>query len=275
MLSQKRRTFRSDFIPREGEVVKFCRSCGKELTHSSDQTCASCGARSVKATAFCRFCGHPTTVGDAICAHCGSAIKPLPARARIWTEKTKKQMKSGKLVSVTLVIAGVIAYVIFALPHNFTKAVVTAIGDAVMSSTGYTASPIQSIVAVPDRIPLYNDDPQTPVPYPPPIALNGTRQLTIYAVRIDASDNATTATRLDDVTGNCSFNSSDENIATVNASGFVQVRGAGQAYITAIYTAPAGTANMSNAAAGKIPTTFTVNVLVDAANDRPAVDEVP
>ena len=94
--------------------------------------------------------------------------------------------------------------------------------------------------------------------------MNSTRQLTIYAVRINTTDNSTVGTRLDDVTGNCSFKSSDESIATVNGSGFVLVTGHGYANITASYTAPPGTANLSNAAAGKIPVTFTVDVLVDA-----------
>lgn len=244
-------------------MVKFCRNCGKELAHSSVQTCTSCGAHSVKATSFCRFCGHTTTAGDDICAHCGSTIKPLPTSARVWSEKTKKLMKAGKIVNLTIVIAGVTAYVIFTLPPNLTKAVTTATGDAVMSSTGYTALPVRNIVAVPFGIPPW----QVPrgFHYALAVATNATRQLTIYAVRINTtSDNATKAARLDEVTGNCSFKSSDENIATVNASGFVQVRSAGQANITAIYTAPAGTANMSNAAAGKIATTFTVDVLVNA-----------
>ena len=246
-------------------MVKFCRNCGKELAHSSDQTCTSCGSRSVKATSFCRYCGHPTKVDEAVCSHCGSPIRTLPAHARVWSEKTKKLMKAGIIVNLTLIVVGVMAYVILALPRNLTKSVATAAGDAVMASTGYTPFPVRSIVSVPNGVPLYEWLEWSL--HPTAIATNATRQLTIYAVRINTTDNATVATRLDDVTGNCSFTSSDENIATVNASGFVQVRGAGQAYITAIYTAPAGTANMSNAAAGKIPTTFTVNVLVNAAVD--------
>ncbi len=241
-------------------MVKFCRNCGNELAHSSDQTCTSCGAPSTKATDFCRFCGHPTKVDEAVCSHCGSPIRALPASARIWSEKTKKQKKASKIFNLTLVIAGVITYVILALPHNFTKAVATATGDAVMASTGYTVLPVQSISSIPNEIPIFDG-----LRYPLAIALNGTRQLTIYAIRINTTDNATVSTRLDDVTGNCSFTSSDEKIATVNASGFVQIRGAGRAKLTAIYTGPAGTANLSNAAAGKIPTTFTVNVPVYAA----------
>ena len=134
-------------------MIKFCRNCGNELSHPTDKTCPTCSSNPTKATAFCRFCGHPTTAGDAVCAHCGSPIKPLPASARIWSEKTKKQKKASKIFDLTFVIAGVVVYVILALPHNFTKAVATATGDAVMASTGYTVLPVRNIFAVPDRIP--------------------------------------------------------------------------------------------------------------------------
>ncbi len=244
-------------------MVKFCRNCGKELEHSTDDICSSCGAHSIKATAFCRYCGHPTTADNAICTYCGSAIKPLPSGARIWSEKTKQLMRAGKIANLIIVITGVTAYVIFALPHNVTKAVTTATGDAVMARTGYTTLPIQGIVAVPEGIPplQWRSGARDAVA----IATNATRQLTIYAVRIDHSANATVATRLDEVTDNCSFKSSNENIATVTSSGFVQVRSAGQANITATYSAPPGSDNLSNAAAGKIPATFTVDILVNAA----------
>lgn len=243
-------------------MVKFCRNCGKELVGGAGETCTSCGSHSVKSKAFCRYCGRPTGADDVVCAHCGAAIKPLSAGARIWSEKTKKLMKAGKVVNLVIVITGITAYVIFALPQDLTKSVQTATGDAVKAGTGYTALPVRSIVAVPNGVPPLHF--REGAQYATTIATNATRQLTIYAVRINTSDNATKATRLDVVTGNCSFLSSNENIATVNASGFVQVRSEGKANITAIYTAPAGTANLSNAAAGKIPVTFTVDILVNA-----------
>ena len=244
-------------------MIKFCRHCGSELAGESVDICPSCGSHAVKATEFCRHCGRPTTKTDTVCGHCGAATKPIPAKAWVLSDKTKRLVKAGKIINLVLIITAITLYVVFALPHKFKKSVSMAADDAVMATTGYTALPIRNIVAVPNGIPPlhFREGARDATP----IATNATRQLTIYAVRIDNTNNSTVATRLDDVTANCSFFTSNEKIATVNASGFVQVRSAGQANITASFTGPAGTSNLSNASAGKVPVTFTVNVLVNAA----------
>lgn len=244
-------------------MLKFCRNCGKALAESSSTACPFCHSHPVKSAAFCRYCGHPTNIENSICANCGSSIKPLPASARIFSEKAQKLIKAGKVVNLSIVFTGLAVYGILVLPPKLTKSIQTVAGDAVMASTGYTALPVRNIASVPNGVPPLHF--REGAQFATAIATNATRQLTIYAVRTNISDNGTKATRLDDVTANCTFKSSNENIATVNASGFVQVRSAGQANITATYIGPPGSSNLSNAATGKIPTIFTVDVLVNAA----------
>ena len=167
----------------------------------------------------------------------------------------------GKVVNLSIVSVMVASYVVFSLPKTITKPVKQAASDAVAASTGYTALPLNSIVITPPLIPelivymfTYN---------PPGITVNTTRQITVYAVYRNANtENATKAIRSVDVTTNCTYQSSNEKVATCNASGVVLATGSGAANITAFYTAAPGSANMSNAAEGKIPVTFTANVLV-------------
>ncbi len=257
-------------------MVKFCRNCGKELAHSSDQTCTSCRASSTKATAFCRFCGHQTTAGDATCVHCGSPIKPLPASARIWSEKTKKQKKASKTFNLTLVIAGVIAYIILALPPAVTKTVKTATSDAVLASTGYTALPLNSIVSFPPMIPRKDPGPTlmlleeqgtmisgTPVdPASLIFAPNDTRQLTIDALYKNINSGNAGNGLLEDITSNSTYKSNNDKVATVTAGGLVQAVDAGTTTIAVSYTAAPGSANISDSSKGKMPITLTTSVVV-------------
>ena len=243
-------------------MVKFCRNCSKVLPNPTDENLSELQFEpAVKATAFCRYCGHPTSVADVTCLHCGSSIKPLPNSVRTLFEHPRLSTKMGKVVNLSIVSVMVASYVVFSLPKTITKPVKQAASDAVAASTGYTALPLNSITASPPLIPeLY-----TYYFYytPPGIAVNSTRQITIYAVYKNTNaENATKAIRIVDVTNNCTYRSSDDRVATCNASGVVLATGVGAANITAFYTAAPGTADMYNAAEGKVPVTFTTSVTV-------------
>ena len=110
--------------------------------------------------------------------------------------------------------------------------------------------------------------------------VNATWPLSVYAVykdttTVNASANATKAARLEDVTTNCTYQSSDPKIATIDGSGVVRAVSVGSARISISYTAAPGSANMSAAAQGKIPITVTtsvpvtVNAGVHDVNGRP------
>ena len=107
--------------------------------------------------------------------------------------------------------------------------------------------------------------PQTVVvmfdPQPSFVTVNTSRQITVYAIYKNSdSENGTKAIRAVDVTDNCSYQSSNESVAVCSLTGLVKSTGPGMANITAFYTAPPWSANMSNAAAGKIPVTITAEV---------------
>ncbi len=245
-------------------MVKFCRNCGKELAESQDKTCPHCGASAVKATAHCRYCGKPTTYQDVVCPTCGASVKPLPGSARGLFEKSKLA-KWGKIVDLTLVVLLVSAYVIFSLPKSITRPIKSAASDAVMASTGYTALPLDSISSIPTQIPLGNPIAQIAGFYGNGNAVvfnvfepGDTRVLSIYATyKNDAG-----SSRFDLVTGNCTFRSSNENIAKVDGTGAVTAVADGTAYISVNFTAPPGSDNRSAAAVGKVPVTFTARVKV-------------
>ena len=242
-------------------MIKFCRNCGQELPASTDKACTNCASNPVKATAYCRYCGHPTNVEDATCPHCGSAIKPLPGSVRTLFEHPRLSVKMGKIVNLSIISVMVVSYVVFSLPKSITKPVKNATSDAVMASTGYTALPLSSISVVPPLIPQLVTYGQTYVP--PGITVNTTRQLTVYAVYKNTnSANATKADRLEDITDNCTYTSGNENIATVDQSGLVKATGPGSINITIAFTAAPGSANMSTASEGKKPVTFTTRVEV-------------
>ena len=240
-------------------MIKFCRNCGGELTHADDKVCKACGANAVKGNTYCRYCGHPTGVEDATCGYCGASIKPLPGSMRSLFEYPRLSARMGKIINLTLVVVVIVLYVVFTLPKSVKKPVAQAASDAVQASTGYTALPLDHIEITPPRIPqlvVVMFDPQPSV-----IAQNVTRQLTVYAIyRNSVGENATKAIRAEDVTNNCTYQSSNEKVAVCNATGSVLTKGTGVANITASYTAAPGSANFSNAAAGKTLQTFTAVV---------------
>jgi hypothetical protein len=241
-------------------MIKFCRSCGQEMSEPTEKTCPHCASNAIKATAFCRYCGHPTSVEDATCRHCGSSIKPLPSSIRTLFEYPRLSTRMGKIINLSIVAVLVVAYIVFTLPKSVTKPVKQAASNAVMANTGYTTMPLTGIEITPPLIP------ELMVYYftytPPGITVNSTRQITVYARYQSAnSENGTKATRIVDITTNCTYQSSDEKVATCNASGVVRATGHGGANITAFYTAAPGSTNMSNAGGGKMPVTFTAKVL--------------
>lgn len=244
-------------------MVKFCRNCGKELPASDDKLCKICGANAVKSTTYCRYCAHPTSIEDATCAHCGASIKPLPSSVRTLFEYPRLSVKMGKIVNLSLVAVLITLYVVFSLPKTITKPIKAAASDAVFTSTGYTALPLNSISVYPTTVPRLNDAPGGAFYFD----VNATWPLTVYAVYKEAttvasSVNATKATRVEDVTTNCTFLSSDTKIAAVGADGVVRAVSVGSTRIAVSYTAAPGSANMSIAAQGKIPITVTTWVPV-------------
>ncbi|MDO8716668.1 MAG: Ig-like domain-containing protein [Dehalococcoidales bacterium] len=251
----------------------FCRNCGKGLVVTPDKTCVSCGANTVKATSFCRYCGKPTSAHDLTCPTCGSAIKPIPGSVKALNKENPKLIKLGKIVNLTIVAILVTAYIVFSLPPKVTKPVKAAASDAMLATTGYTALPLNSISAMPTRIPRTNPEPtirafEDHAVYHNPdfvavFAPNDTVQLTINALyRNTATINASGAGRIEDVTGNCTYKSSNEKIATVTSGGLVRAVVVGSTTITVSYTAAPGSANFTAASAGKEPITVATTVPV-------------
>ncbi len=246
-------------------MIKYCRNCGNELADPNEKTCPGCSSNAVKATAFCRYCGKPTTVEDTVCPNCGASLRPVSNAVRLQNPDHVKLMKLGKIINLTIVVVVVVLYAVFALPKSIRKPAVQAASDAVMASTGYTALPLSYIEPSPAIIPeLY-----TYYFYytPPGMTVNSTRTFKIYAIYKNAdTENATKAIRAVDVTDNCTYMSTNESVIIVTAPGLIKAIGGGAANVTAFYTAPPGSANMSNAAAGKTAVTFNTTVIVFVKN---------
>ena len=238
----------------------FCRNCGKGLD-GTPEICASCGSHPVKATAFCRYCGNGTNAQDLMCPTCGAAIKKIAGVA-------KQAPRHPVLTALNiLVIAMVVSvYIWLSLPPKVAKPIKAAASDVVVATTGYTSLPLHSISATPAIIPSLGNVGE--VFMPPNFAPNATRQLTIYAIykNIINTNNATKATRIEDVTANSTYKSSNDKVATVTSGGFIRAVGPGEANITASYTVAPGSANISSAAQGKVPITVTVTVPVSVAH---------
>ena len=236
----------------------FCRNCGKKLVGTPD-TCASCGADPVGAAAFCRFCGNATDAQTIWCPKCGSALRVI---AKSEGALKKKQSLLSVILKIVVVVAIISTYTFFTLPPRAVKTVKNTASDIVMASTGYTALPLDSISAFPTTIPRLNDAPGNAVVF----RVDYTEQFTVYAIYKNITvDNTTKATRLEEVTDKAVYQSSNENIVTVNDSGFVRGIAVGTADITISYTAAPGSSNMTAAAiaAGKEPITVTFRVPVN------------
>jgi predicted RNA-binding Zn-ribbon protein involved in translation (DUF1610 family) len=243
-------------------MLKFCRSCGKELAAAADRTCPNCGSNAVKATAFCRFCGKPTSPEEKTCSSCGGSLKPITHNERAFIDSHRKLAKAGKIVNLSLIAVVVAAYVIFALPKSIKRPIQQTASDVVQASTGYTALPLQYIAATPQSIPT----PATvgEVSMPSAFDVNATRQVGIYAIykNMDGSVNETKATRMEDVTLNCTYKTSNPSVIQVSPEGVIHAVGYGTAYVIAYYTAAPGTSDRKTAASGKVPVTFNVTISV-------------
>lgn len=249
-------------------MIKFCRNCGKELAAADQKVCDNCGANTVKASTCCRYCGHPTSAEEATCGNCGACIKPLPSSVRSLWEHPGLSTRMGKIINLSIVAVLVVMYIVFVMPPAVTKPVKSAASDAIKASTGYTALPLTSISAVPTQIPPYNPNPGNVWYFYP----NDTTQLTIWAIFKNASSNisAGVSGQVKEVTGNATYRSENPQVAAVTPGGLVSGISVGTTVITISYSAPPGSANMSDAAVGKIPITVTFEVPVRVlANNTP------
>ena len=244
-------------------LLLFCRNCGKELVVTPAKTCANCGAHPVKASAFCRYCGHTTSAQDVVCPTCGAAIKPIPSRVKAVNKQNPSLVKLGKILNLMIVVILVSLYVWFALPRRVLfEPLKAASSDVVMATTGYTALPLSFISASPTQIPMVvgTDNGLMPVTI---FTINTTQQLTIYAHYRNTNTGIYTGSgRFEEVTDKANYQSSNDKIATVIAGGLVQGVAPGSAIITISYTAVPGSANHSVAAEGKVPITLTCVVPV-------------
>ncbi len=244
----------------------FCRNCGKKLI-GTPQICANCGAQPVNATAFCRFCGGATTAQELLCPKCGCAIG-VPAESRGASNKQGRgrRIRTRAILGILVVVTFVSAILVLALPPAL-RLLQSAASSVVQATTGYSSTPLDSITATPSGIPDVASAPKglilgemttTAI-----FAINATQQLTINAIyKKPSTNNATGIGRTEDVTAKSIYRSSNEKIATVTSGGLVQGVAVGSANITVYYTAAPGSANLSAAAAGKIPITVSVVVPV-------------
>jgi ribosomal protein L37E len=238
-------------------MLLFCRNCGKELSLTRDQACSQCGVKPTKATAYCRYCGHPTSVDDTVCPTCGATIRPVSRSLRLHNQKKQKLVKTGIILNLALVIGLILVYVVFTLPKSITVPIKSAAAQVIMDSTGYKTFPLSGISVVPTSIPPYDSPLQELRAVnegftPAGVAVNSTYQLTVFAVYQD--------TTKADITDKAIYKSDNELVATVNGAGLVTATGSGSTTISVTYTAAPGSSNMSNASAGKVPVTLNVDV---------------
>ena len=244
-------------------MVKFCRSCGKELADHNARTCNNCGASSIKSTAYCRYCGHATRVDDTTCGNCGASIKPLPSSTRSLFEYPRLSARMGRIVNLTIVVLLITTYVVLALPKSIKRPIQAKAADAVFETTGYTAYPLTGLSTYPITIPKINVAAGNIFFF----RVGDTEQITAYGIYKNtdpATNNATKSVKMEDVTANSTFMSTNPAAATVDAKGLVTAVSIGKADIIVTYSAAPGSANMSSAAiaAGKVPVTFTADIPV-------------
>ncbi len=208
---------------------------------------------------FCGNCGRELDGTPEICANCGTG----PAKV------TASEQKRGRhtlltVLNILAIAALVSTYIWLSLPPRIVKPIKATVSAAILATTGYSALPLHSISATPAIIPPLGNIGEVVIP--PNFDVNDTQQLNIYAIyKNTTGTNVTKAVRVEDVTANCTYKSSDDNIVKVTAGGLVQAVAYGSADITAFYTAVPGSANITSAAQGKIPVTFTVTVPVSVA----------
>ena len=242
----------------------LCSNCGKELV-GIPAICEDCGTGPEPEPNPCPSCGSGTHVRAIACPKCGAALE-----ATAGPGKKGRGLRSISIVfNIVIAVVFVSTYLFLASPPAAVEPVVTAASNLVVASVGYTAIPLDSIIASPPVLPRVTQYAFTYVK--PGIPVNTTEQLTIYAVYKEPttqgkfpSRNTATASagRFEDVTDKAVFQSSNTAVVTVTADGLIQAVASGAANITVSYTAIPGSANLTAAAEGKIPITVTVNVSV-------------
>ncbi|MDP6221794.1 MAG: zinc ribbon domain-containing protein [Dehalococcoidales bacterium] len=240
----------------------LCSNCGKELV-GIPAICEDCGTGPEPEPNPCPSCGSGTHVRAIACPKCGAALE-----ATAGPGKKGRGLRSISIVfNIVIAVVFVSTYLFLASPPAAVEPVVTAASNLVVASVGYTAIPLDSIIASPPVLPRVTQYFFTYVV--PGIPVNTTEQLTIYAVYKEPttqgkfpSRNTATASagRFEDVTDKAVFQSSNTAVVTVTADGLIQAVASGAANITVSYTAIPGSANLTAAAEGKIPITVTVNV---------------
>ena len=240
----------------------LCSNCGKELV-GIPAICEDCGTGPEPEPNPCPSCGSGTHVRAIACPKCGAALE-----ATAGPGKKGRGLRSISIVfNIVIAVVFVSTYLFLASPPAAVEPVVTAASNLVVASVGYTAIPLDSIIASPPVLPRVTQYFFTYVV--PGIPVNTTEQLTIYAVYKEPttqgkfpSRNTATASagRFEDVTDKAVFQSSNTAAVTVTADGLVRAVASGTANITVSYTAIPGSANLTAAAEGKIPITVTVNV---------------
>ncbi len=240
----------------------LCSNCGKELV-GIPAICEDCGTGPEPEPNPCPSCGSGTHVRAIACPKCGAALE-----ATAGPGKKGRGLRSISIVfNIVIAVVFVSTYLFLASPPAAVEPVVTAASNLVVASVGYTAIPLDSIIASPPVLPRVTQYFFTYVV--PGIPVNTTEQLTIYAVYKEPttqgkfpSRNTATASagRFEDVTDKAVFQSSNTAAVTVTADGLVRAVASGAANITVSYTAIPGSANLTAAAEGKIPITVTVNV---------------
>ena len=240
----------------------LCSNCGKELV-GIPAICEDCGTGPEPEPNPCPSCGSGTHVRAIACPKCGAALE-----ATAGPGKKGRGLRSISIVfNIVIAVVFVSTYLFLASPPAAVEPVVTAASNLVVASVGYTAIPLDSIIASPPALPPTYVIPGHTFFLGMPV--NTIDQLTIYAVykkpttqgKFPSRNTATaSAGRFEDVTDKAVFQSSNTAVVTVTADGLIQAVASGAANITVSYTAIPGSANLTAAAEGKIPITVTVNV---------------
>ncbi len=240
----------------------LCSNCGKELV-GIPAICEDCGTGPEPEPNPCPSCGSGTHVRAIACPKCGAALE-----ATAGPGKKGRGLRSISIgFNIVIAVVFVSTYLFLASPPAAVEPVVTAASNLVVASVGYTAIPLDSIIASPPALPPTYVIPGHTFFLGMPV--NTIDQLTIYAVykkpttqgKFPSRNTATaSAGRFEDVTDKAVFQSSNTAVVTVTADGLIQAVASGAANITVSYTAIPGSANLTAAAEGKIPITVTVNV---------------
>ena len=207
-----------------------------------------------------------------MCPQCGAATRTFVKSGEASNREGRGRFATTRTIfKILAAVTFVSVYTVLALPpRTALRPLQSATSDLVVATIGYTSFPLSSISATPFEIPLpiYTSIGGNVAVF----TVNQTQQLTINALYMNTTANGDTGTgRAEDVTANCTYQSSNTKIATVAADGRVLGVAPGTANIIVSYAAVPGSANISSAAEGKVPITITINVPVTVSAVRPTV----